>query len=132
MIDVDYTNKQTLLDFGDMLLSLTDEQKAIVAAFVVDRGLMSPKGISANLIWFFVRGVARFKKIDRAIVFSIVLDRSREYADDIIQQTVQWMIDGKDTTDVKSAGGFNKDEIQTLCNIMNVTLAVSNSFGDLE
>lgn len=121
METVDYTNHTALIDFAGRLNSLGDGPKAVVAAAIINQGLMKPKGFWAVTIWCAVRFGAWIRGEDRFVRFAHILARNKagiEYADSIIAQTTQHVIYGRDTSDTKSAGGFSRLELAVLQKIV--------------
>ena len=114
---MDYRNKADLVDFGREILSLSIKEKIVLTSFVVDQGLMLPRDFGSKLFWFIIRIRAKIQKLDRAALYAAVLgsnDHGISFAEDTIRQTVEWMINGKDRDDSRSAGGFGAGELAKL------------------
>jgi len=114
---VDYRNKADLVDFGRKVLNLPTNDKIVLTSFVVDQGLMLPRDFGSKMLWMVIRLRAKIQKLDRAGLYCAVLsssDHGISFAEETIRQTVEWMINGKDRDDYRSAGGFGAGELAQL------------------
>jgi len=117
MIHTDYTDLASLELLKLKIQSLTDRQKIFFSAFVMDKGLMQPSGFNAWLVWKLVNRAAKLKKLDRKSFYIALCGKSPHgfrMAMNTMDQTCAWLTNGKDTTDSKSAGGFNASEIKQM------------------
>jgi hypothetical protein len=124
----DYTDPFSLELLKLKITSLSDRQKIFFSAFVMDKGLIQPRGFNAWLVWKIINRAAKLKKIDRKAFYIMLCEKSPHafrMAIDTLDQTCAWLTDGKDATDSKSAGGFNADEIEQMDAIVDVVGMIS-------
>jgi hypothetical protein len=118
----DYTNPDSLRLLASKIQMLSDRQKIYFAAFVMDNELMKPKGFSAWLVWSLINAASKKRKMDRTVFYIVLCDKYKKHglamAIDTLNQTCDWLVNGKDTTCNKSAGGFNSEEIRKLEDIV--------------
>jgi len=113
----DYTDPFSLELLKLKIQSFSTHQKIFFSAFVMDKGLMKPTGFNAWLIWKLITRASKLKKMDRKVFYIMLCGKSEHglrMAMDTMDQTCAWLIDGKDMTCSKSAGGFNAYEIKQL------------------
>lgn len=114
MTEVDYTDKKSVTRFGIEILQLPIRAKIDLTAFLVSNGLMLPKDMGSKLLWWTVKFTAKRRGKDAQSHYAFILlnhKAGHKIADMTINQTVKWMVDGKDATDPRSAGGFNDQEL---------------------
>lgn len=110
----DHTNADDLLALAKRMQALTLPAKITFVTYAMHTGLMIPKGFSARFLWLAVRFGAWLHGKCRFEHYALVLSANQDGADvarENLDQTVTWMIHGKDTTDPRSAGGLNAKEI---------------------
>ena len=112
-----FDSKSDLRAYAPRIDSLSPSQKIGLTAYVVASGLMLPRGIMPKLVWKLAKIGARLHRETPQGRYEMILWRSSsgsEIAEDTVLQTRDWMLDGKDRTDPRSAGGFNAEELHAL------------------
>lgn len=112
-----YTSMADLKAFAPRLDSMSNEQKIMLTGYVLAAGLMLPKSLSAKIVWFLTKLGAKIHNRQPQLQYTEILRRSgkgSEIAKDTILQTREWMLNGNDQTDPRSAGGFNEEELAKL------------------
>lgn len=118
-----YSSKSDLQNYAQEIELLTDKQKIDLTAYIVAAGLMYPRGFQAKLIWSMAKLGARLHGSTPQRRYAMTLHRASvgpEFARDTIKQTCEWMIHGKDRTDIRSAGGFNADELNSIVKAVDI------------
>ncbi len=111
-----------LLRLADALNELPPSAHPGIAARVLAEGMMLPKGIAARLMSWAVKVIQWRRKIDAYDAYSLVLvdPRCWQIATDTFDQTVKWLVYGRDTSMKGSMGGFNQDELDKLCRMYDL------------
>ena len=117
-----HRNKADLFRLREDMSSLNNLQRAAVVVFAFRQGVMkTPLGIKASMSVFSLRygqeGNGKFAK---------VLSES-SYLKLVFNDLTNWMVDGKDSYDKMSAGGWNKSELQSVVDYMKSILWVPSS-----
>lgn len=109
---LDYTNKGHLRAIADALeaTAKTNERAAVVAGAIA-RGFMRPRGLAMHVLCFVARLRDRKNGGFLAIVRALKDPRCEPLLADMWGQTLAWLVDGKDASDHRSAGGFNRNEL---------------------
>lgn len=116
-MEIDYTDKKSITRFGIEVLQLPIRAKIEMTAFVVSNGLMLPKDIGSKALWWAVKFAAKRRGKDAQSHYAFVLSNhttGQKVAEVTIDQMVEWMVEGKDATDPRSAGGFNDQELSMI------------------
>jgi len=114
---IDYTNKSDLISLRNRIDLLPTELYPYLAAFVVCKELMPPKGFSAKIIWWSVCLGAWLRGVPRDNLYRATMQHEPHgppIAYDTVLMTMNWLVNGKNAYDPKSAGGFCYDELQAL------------------
>lgn len=107
----DYRKKEDLLTLQRHLEAATEEQKADLCAFCLATGLMRALGIGLKLTCFISRLASRSDNGFRILAATFRDKKVGNALPDIWRQTMEHMVNGKDTSDSTSAGGFNRTEL---------------------
>lgn len=131
-------------DCGDLILlanalnGLPATAHPAIAARVLAEGLMLPKGIGARVMTLASKIVQWRRKVDAYTAYATLLctTHGRSIATDTFDQTVKWIVYGRDTSTKGSAGGFNQTEVDKLCRMHNLAAltpsALSGDAGERE
>lgn len=103
-MNVDYTKKSDLKALAEQVNKLTYTAKIQILSRCAVKRLMSPP--------FLFRCVTFFLSVERTILMYIILfTRQPELINVSWDELVNHMVNGKDLSDKKSAGGWNADEL---------------------
>lgn len=118
MAKIDATSREDLKLLATCFLTVPQEDKWKIVGKVYDLGLMKFKGtvFALRLIkkWKGSPGIFQF--------FKILSEISPKSIDNCIEDTVRHIVNGKDTYDPSSAGGWSQKEIDLLLD--NVTFSL--------
>lgn len=109
----DYRDSTSLRAFADRIQALSVHHKIVLAAYVIDKGLMLPRGIAARILWAYIK-FGSWNKSRFRFTLDVLIRLKTRVSISIVEQTIDWMLNGKDVYDHRSAGGFNSDEIAML------------------
>ena len=106
----------SLQDLARRVNALPKKCQVLFAAYVLDNGLMKPRGLGMKWIHFVVKLRSRIKRESTAVVWHMLLSRDNmaPLLQDTVEATLDWMIAGKDTYDSDSVGGFCQNEVDQL------------------
>jgi hypothetical protein len=106
-----------LIRLADALHDLPSTAHPAIAARVLAEGLMLPKGLNARIVTWSAKLICWRRKIDRYSAYAIlfVSPRGMAVATETFEQTVHWLVYGRDTSMKGSMGGFNQAELDKLC-----------------
>lgn len=112
----DYTNKGHLRDIASVLEGATTRQQALICAAALSAGWMRPRGIAMRVLWFVAKLRHRNGNGLIPLANSLLDKRVSEIRSEMWRQTLAWLVDGKDTSDSRSAGGWNACELAGFIN----------------
>lgn len=104
---VDNTSKAYLHYLAAAIESMPDESRPNFACFVLRTGLMKLPKLLRIIKWFL--GEEKFYQR-----LEVVYAAKRDVLDHFYKGFLEWMVDGRDTHDPKSAGGFSQDELELM------------------
>lgn len=108
---VDYTDKNQLATLATAVDMLTDTAKAKIATRCLVTGLMVPP--------FFFRLVGSLMSFHRKVyAYEFMFSRNPDLLAESWGEITEHMVNGKDRTDLKSAGGWNKDELSNFLSLV--------------
>lgn len=119
----DYTRKADLIRIKEAVDTASPSAKARVIAFCNVAGLMTPRGFYMKLLMSIVN---LFKSPRERMDFLVRIythPKALPSIDLNWGQIAKWLVDGKDTSDARSAGGWNEKELDTFvqfCNNINI------------
>ena len=102
----DHTSKNSIRAMVDKLYFITPEQRRHLAIFAIDHGLMT--------IPFSVRMTLKILSKNKRKALEILFNINPEISESIWEETLNHMLNGYDRYDIKSAGGFCKQELEQL------------------
>jgi len=87
---------------------MTDSQKQLMTFFLLDNGLMRPSA--------WLRLPLKFVKWSKGSlgIWNFVRKVGQPFSDNMINQTFVWMLEGHDTEERTSIGGFSQREIDLI------------------
>jgi len=115
-----HRNKADLHRLAGALERSTPLQKAQIVAWSLAVGVMRPKGILLRLTCLIARLSSPKDGGCHVLIKVFSQDRSRDATQDLWDQTIRHLIDGKDLSDPSSAGGLNREELNMLVRIAKI------------
>lgn len=116
-----YRRKEDLLRLKSRLDSANTAARAAIAAFCLAGGLMRPRGFTMKTMYFMAwladrryRGFSPLKGV-------LARDGNKAILDQIWHQLLEWMVNGRDTTDITSAGGWNRVQLNFFIEFVGTT-----------
>lgn len=98
------------------LMALPRSSRPAVAARIIAERIMLP---SQRWVRFCVWLVKKRHGLDTYAAWSMVLGRAPNVADELIGQTADWIVGGKDA-DGEGVGGLNQREVEDLARIISM------------
>lgn len=110
------TVKGDLFEIATRLRMMTARMEVHVAANLVHRGLMFGPWWFMAMVWLIRRTytASAFQRI------SMWFERMPDVAGDVVNDTANHMIFGKDTEDQNSAGGFSQRELDMIVSFLGL------------
>lgn len=118
MAKIDASSKDDVRLLAGCFLTIQNEDKWKVAGKVYDLGLMRMRGLN-----WFLKLIKKWKG-PAAIFqfFKILSEKFPKELDNYLEDTIRHIVNGKDTTDPASVGGWSQKEIDLLLD--NVTFSL--------
>jgi hypothetical protein len=114
------TSKSDVAALAAEVRAVPDRHAPAFAAAIVEYGMMIPQQSWVRII---IRIGMWRNRCGAGRVWLSVYTRKPEMARELIEQTADWIIHGKDRTDPHSAGGFNQAEVDKMLWLLSVTRA---------
>lgn len=105
----DAKNYASLARLSFAIGEMTDSQKQHMAFFLLNRELMRPSDLALRLMIKFVK----WRKGSLGVWF-FVTKMEQPFSDNLINQAINWMLDGYDSEERTSIGGFSQREIDLI------------------
>ena len=104
----DATDYRSIGNLAHCLGELSNEHKQLMTFYLLNKGLMKPS--------WWVRLPLKFIKWLRGSqgIYAFVVKAGQPFSDSMINQTFAWMLDGHDTEERTSIGGFSQREIDLI------------------
>lgn len=116
--DYSHRSKTDLIDLRNQVGHLSLEQKALVCVSCLRTGIM---GGNWSLRMGMKLAKVRHGENEGLILYAKVMARrAPEVIEQLWDQTLRHMVDGKDSFDRMSAGGWNKQELDTFLKILEI------------
>ena len=113
---LDYTKKSDVEAVANMLetvlKSFSEDSISSLAIQLLDHRLMQ-----TSIPWY-LRAIGRLKGWDDAMVRRFMMVKLPRFAKDIVAAAIAHARSGIDLYDIRSAGGFNQEELERLVSIM--------------
>jgi len=130
---MDYCSKQDLQDYRNYIesLNLSSEIKKEVAIKSLAHGLFKMKIENTGslhydmLKWCFdeVDKLPLTKRINSwEFILKAIYQEDKDFIEKFFITLLNHLVDGTDTSDAKSAGGWNKEELQQFVEIIELTV----------
>lgn len=120
---IDATSKEDIYLLAKCFLTIPQEDRWKVVARVNDLGLMRFRGAQ-----FFVNLLKKWKgSVGVFQFFKIVSEKSPKAIDTWWEDTIRHIVNGKDTYDPASYGGWSQNEINLLLDSVSFTLLKDRS-----
>ena len=111
-MNIDYTNRNDLIEFSISLNDLSDDEKANILSDSIVSGLMKPPLLFRIIGWFLT------KDFLRKSYYQLFVRSTDDLIEEAWEENMDHMIDGEDCTDPKSGGGWNADELAQFIKIV--------------
>lgn len=120
-----------LIRLADALNELPATAHPAIASRVLAEGLMLPKGLNARILSWSAKIIQWRRKVDAYTAYATLFSAPRglPIATDTFDQTVKWLVYGRDTTMRGSMGGFNQVELDKLCRMHDLAAALPSHQG---
>lgn len=120
-------SRKDLLRLADLLRSLPATAHPAIAARVLAEGLMLPKGLNARILSWSAKIIQWRKKVGAYAAYGILLanPKGMPVATETFEQTLHWLVYGRDASNAASAGGFNQAELDKLCRVYDLACSAS-------